>query len=75
MVKKVKNAVQWKYVISYIMSAKFIRIFYEKELQKANQTKFRKEKVIKGKSDNLYVKQKGYDSSFNSWINKHDIII
>ena len=56
MVKKVKNAVQWTYIISYLMSEKFVRTFYEKELQKANQTKFRKEKVIKGKRDNLYVK-------------------
>ena len=64
MVKRVKNAVQWTYVISYLKSAKAVGIFYEKELQKANQTKFtkekvtkfRKEKVTKGKSDNLYVK-------------------
>ena len=27
-------------------------------------------KVIKRKSDRLYVKWKGYDNSFSSWINK-----
>ena len=27
-------------------------------------------KVIKRKSDRLYVKWKGYDNSFNSWVNK-----
>ena len=28
------------------------------------------EKVIKRKSDKLYLKWKGYDNSFNSWIDK-----
>ena len=46
---------------------------YEKELQKTCQNKFRIEKVIKGKGDKLYVKWKGYDNSFNSWINEKDI--
>ena len=48
--------------------------FYEKELQKTNQKKFRIEKVIKRKGDKLYVKQKGYDDSFNSRINEKDIV-
>ena len=45
----------------------------EKELQKTNQQEFRIEKVIKEKGDKQYVKWKGYDSSFNSWIDKKDI--
>ena len=48
--------------------------FYEKELQKTSQEKFRIEKVIKRKGDKLYVKWKGYDNSFNSWINKKDLV-
>ena len=44
--------------------------FYEKELQKVNQEKFRIENVIKRKEDKLYVKWKGYDNSFYSWIDK-----
>ena len=48
--------------------------FYEKELQKPNQEEFRIEKVIKRKGDKFYVKWKGYDYSFNSWINKKDIV-
>ena len=44
--------------------------FSEKELQKTNQGKFRIEKVLKRKGDKLYIKWKGYDNSFNSWINK-----
>ena len=47
--------------------------FYEKELQKTGQEKFRTEKVIERKGDKLYVKWKGYDSCFNSWINKKDL--
>ena len=47
--------------------------FYEKELQKTNQKKFRIEKILTKKRDKLYVKWKGYDNSFNSWINKKHI--
>ena len=36
--------------------------------KKANQKEFRIGKVIKRKGDKLYVKWKGNDSSFNSWI-------
>ena len=44
--------------------------FSEKELQKTSQAKFRMEKVLKRKGDILYFKWKGYDNSFNSWIDK-----
>ena len=47
--------------------------FYEKEFQKTSQEKFRIEKVIKRKSDKMYVKWKGYDNSFNSSINEKDL--
>ena len=62
------------YVISDFNGKEMVGTFYEKELQKTNQTEFRVEKVIKGKDDKLYVKWKGYDNSFNSWIGKHDIV-
>ena len=50
--------------------------FYGKELQKTNQRKekYRIEKVIKRKGDKLYVKCKGYDSRFNSLIDKKDLL-
>ena len=41
-------------------------------MQKTNQKEFRVEKVIEIKGDKLYVKWKGYDNSFNSWIDKKD---
>ena len=48
--------------------------FYEKELQKTSQENFRIENVLKRKGDKLYVKWKGYDNRFNSWIDKKDLI-
>ena len=48
--------------------------FYEKELQITNQEEFRIEKVIKRKGNKIYIKWKGYDNSFNSWIDKKDLI-
>ena len=62
-------------VIYDLNSDEIIGTFYEKELQKTNQQKFRIEKVIKKKGDKLYVKWEGYHkSSFNSWIDKKDLI-
>ena len=72
--KKVKNTVPWTYVINNLNSEKIIGTFYEKELQSTNQQEFRIEKVIKRKGDKLYVKWKGYNNSFNSWIDKKDIV-
>ena len=48
--------------------------FYEKELKKTSQEKFRIEKVLKRKSDKLHVKWEGFDHSFNSWIDKKGLI-
>ena len=38
------------------------------KMQRTNQEEFRIEKVIKKKGGKLYVKWKGYDNSFNSWM-------
>ena len=58
------------YIINDVKGEEIIVTFYEKELQKTNQKEFRIEKVLKKKGDKLYVKWKGYDNSFNSWIDK-----
>ena len=60
--------------ISDLNGGKTDGTIYEQELQNTNQQEFRIEKVIKRKGDKLYVKWKGYDSSFNSWINKKDLV-
>ena len=72
-VRKIKNTVPWTYVISDLNGEEIIGTFYGKELQKTNQ-EFRIEKVIKRKGDKSYVKWKGYDNSFNSWIDKKDLV-
>ena len=70
-IKTVKNTVSWTYVISDLKGGEIVGTFYRKEMQKKkNQKEFRVEKVIKRKGDKLYVKWKGYDKSFNSWIDK-----
>ena len=56
------------------MGKKLMEFFYKLELRKQNQGKIRIEKVIKGKGNKLYVKWKGHDNSFNSWIDKKDIV-
>ena len=43
--------------------------------RKKNQNEFRIEKITKRKADKFYVKWKGYDNLFNSWINKKDVCI
>ena len=73
-VSKIKNTVPWTYVINDLNGEKIIGIFYEKELQKTNQKEFRMEKVLKRKGDKLYGKWKGYSNSFNSWIDKKDLL-
>ena len=73
-VKKIKNTVPWTYVISDLNGEEIVGSFYEKELQKTNQKQFRIEKVIKRRGNKLYVKWKGHNNSFNSWINKKDLI-
>ena len=62
------------YLISDLNGEKVIGSLYEKELQKTNQKEFGIEKVLKKKDDKLYVKWKGYDYSFNSWIDKKDLV-
>ena len=57
-----------------LMVKKLLEQFYEKELEKSNQKEFRIEKLIKQKGNKLYVKWKGYDNSFNSWIDKKNVI-
>ena len=74
MIKEFKNTVPWTYVINDLNGEEIIGKFYEKELQKIDQQELRIEKLIKKKGKKLYVKWKGYDSSFDSWIDKKDLV-
>ena len=66
-------------VISYQikdMNDKIIKgQFYEKELQLTKNItgEYIIEKILKTKGNNIFVKWRNYDSSFNSWVNKSDI--
>ena len=65
-ISKIKNTVPWTYVISDLNGEKIDWTFYEKE--------FKIQRVIKRKGDKLYVKCRAYNNSFNSWINKKDLV-
>ena len=49
--------------------------FYEKELQLTQNTtgEYIIEKILKTNKDKIYVKWRGYDNSFNSWIDKNTV--
>ena len=73
-VSKINNTVPRTYDISDMNGEDITGSFYEKELQSANQQKYRTEKIIKRKGNKLYVKWKEYNDSFNSWIDKKDTL-
>ena len=73
-IKKIKKTALWTYVINDLNGEEITGTFYENELQGTKQNEFRIEKVIKRKGDKLYVNWKGYDNSFNSSIDKKDIV-
>ena len=71
MIKRFKNTVLWTYASENLSAKEIVGTFYERELKNNYQKRFMIEKVIKN-ADKLYVKGKGYDNSFNSWIDKKD---
>ena len=73
-IKKLKVIYRGLVLLAILTAIKIFETFYEKELQKANKKGFRVEKVIKRKSDKLYIKWKNYNSSLNSWIDQKDIV-
>ena len=64
--KKIENTVLRTYIINELNGEKIVARFYEKELKKTDQTEFIIVKVIEGKGDEIYLKWKGYNNSFNS---------
>ena len=62
-------------LLMILILKKFFGLLYKIKLQKTNQTELMTEKVIKRKGDKLFVKWKGYDNSFKSWIDTKDIVI
>ena len=70
---KIKDTVPWTYAICDLNGEPITGSFFGKQLKKTSQEKFRVEEVLKRKGHKLYVKGKGYDTSFNSWIDKKDL--
>ena len=62
------------YIVSDLNGEEIAGTFYKNELPKTNQKEFRIEKVIKRKGHKVYV-IKVMIYSFNSTINKKDIVI
>ena len=62
------------YYLKDLNNEKLDGAFYEQELQKTKQDDlYTIEKILKTNKNKIYVKWRGYDSSFNSWINKNNI--
>ena len=62
------------YYLKDLNNEKLQGTFYEQELQKTKQDDlYTIEKILKTDKDKIYVKWRGYDSSFNSWINKNNV--
>ena len=74
LVNEEQNIVPWTYLINDLNGEEIKGSFYEKELQKTDQEGFRIEKIIKKKGNKSYVNWRGYNNSFNSWIDKKDIV-
>ena len=47
---------------------KLFKSFYKNRMWRENQKDFRSKKIIRREGDKLYVKWKGYNSSFTNWI-------
>ena len=72
--KKLKIQFHGHMLLMISMVKKLSEHFMKKNNKKSNQQEFRIEKVIKRKGNKLYIKWKGYDNSFNSSIDKKDLI-
>ena len=70
---KIKNTVSWTHVINDLNGEEIVGTFYEKITEDKSQRLWNK-KIIKRKWDKLYIKSKGYDNLFNSWIDKKVIL-
>ena len=62
------------YYLKDLNNEKLQGTFYEQELQKTKQDDlYTIEKILKTNNDKIFVKWRGYDNSFNSWINKNTV--
>ena len=70
-IKKVTNTVQWTYVVNDLNAKEIVT---KRNCKKQIKNNLDLKKVMQRKGNKLYVKSKGYDNLFNSWIDKKDIV-
>ena len=64
-------------LLMILMVKKLLEPFMKKRIAKnksVQKNEFRIEQLIKRKGDKLYAKWKGYNNSFNSWVDKKGIV-
>ena len=67
-IKKIKNTVPWTHVIDDLLEHSMKRVTKDKPRRIYNR------KSNQEKGEKLYVKWKGHDNSFNSWIDQEDLV-
>ena len=61
-------------LLMILTEKKLLERFTKKNYRKKKKRKLRTKKAIKRKGDKLYLKWKGYNNLFNSWIDKNNIV-
>ena len=72
-INKVKSTKPPTYIIQDLIGETIKGSFYEAELQKTNQDTFRIDKIVKKRTNKegikeAYIKWKGYNNNFNTWL-------
>ena len=75
LIAKIKYTILRTYVISDLKMKNLLQFFMKENCKKQIKKSLELKKLIKRKGDRLYVRWKGNDNSFNSWINKKEIVI
>ena len=73
LLKKLKILCHGNMLLVILKMKKLLELFMKNSCKRANQKEFRLEKVKNRKGNELYAKWKGYNGSFNSWIDKKNI--
>lgn len=74
-IKKIQLTNPITYLIKDVHGEDILGGFYREELQKVKHSDaYLVEKILKRKGDKVYVKWLGFDTSYNSWIHKNDVI-
>ena len=75
LIAEIKCTILRTYVISDLKVKNLLQFFMKENSKKQIKKSLELKKLIKRKGDRLCVRWKGNDNSFNSWINKKEIVI